>query len=558
MKISADNQRILLLIGLCLIAYSRIYTAPFIFDDFECIYRNPLIRDFKNYFNHSQATETFGAHAYLLKDTLNSFFSRPLSYLTFSLNYHVHGVTVTGYHIVNVFIHVLNVSMLYLLVMATAQLHHSKVSDHPAEDLTQNIRRMAFLTASIFAVHPLMTNSVTYIVQRMNSLVALFYLGTVLLYARSCCLESTLQRVVTYCLSIVFCGAAMLTKESAFTIPLMLLVYDLIFCQGQPWQRIRRLLPFGLTLVIIPLNVIGLYNAEAVKTGGIVFKSLNAVNFTQVSSWEYLLTQFRVVMFYLRLLLVPFGLSLEHDFRVSHALFETDVILSLLFHLILLGYGAYLIAISRTHGRYSLLNVLAGFGIIWFYCALLVESSVIPLDVMAVEYRTYLPSFGIFLFTVCSCMKLQEVSACFKNRWLENTVWGAIIGSLLFVTIMRNEVLQKPDLLWTQTISLYPRLARPYASLAQHYIHTGNVQEAIRTYDRAIQINPNVPRLYLGRGKAYMLLKKYDSAIPDLYSALHLNPDLKEAHQCLDLSYRQLRQQAQTTITNVGSVNHGE
>lgn len=408
MNSKTDKLPIIILIALCFVSYCRTFDVPFIFDDFNCVEKNPFIRDFGNYFNKVTALETYAANPGVLEDTLNNFITRPMVYLTFSLDYYLHGLTVAGYHFVNILIHTLNVIFVYLLVQVTVRLLYERDVQPPPVNTPPESLKIAFLTASLFAVHPLMTNAVTYITQRMTSLVTLFYLASILLYAYCTVCHNKSHKITFYVFSVFSCCAAMFTKETAFTIPSMLALYDMVFCQGFLRQRIIRLTPFLLTMAFIPYNVIGLDNSATPQVGGAFLSSLNLVNFSHISPWEYLLTQFRAVVFYLKLLLMPLGLSLEHDFRISRSFTESGVIFSLLLHLSILGYGSYLLWASRSDRKSNFIEKLAGFGIFWFYITLLPTSSVIPLNEMAVEYRTYLPSFGIFLFTVCQIHRLFE------------------------------------------------------------------------------------------------------------------------------------------------------
>lgn len=537
-KYLKDNIHIAILFALCLVTYCRVFNVPFIFDDFEIIKYNPFIRDFGNYFNREVVSNTFEKNPQVLKDTLNNFLTRPLSYLTFSINYHFHGVAVAGYHLVNIIIHALNVITVYVLVRVTAR---SLIMNNPvsADDLPfQDIRMISFITAALFAVHPLMTNSVTYITQRMTSLVALFYLAGILFYAHSTVCHHQFKKNVLYGLSFLFCCCAMLTKENAFTLPLMLVLYDILFLKRAITPRIRRLAPFVLTMVIIPYNVIMLPKVGTSISGNAILSSLNIVNFEQISTWEYLLTQFRGVVFYIKLLMIPTQLSLDHKFSVSHSIGDPEVLFSLALHLSLFVYGSYLVWSSQKRSKHMVVDGLAGFGIIWFYVALIVESSVIPLDVMVAEYRTYLPSFGFFLFMVClinkTVIKLETNINASKLNYL---FWIPIVCLLMSLTIMRNEVWRKPEELWKQIIFIYPKHARAYANLADHYIRTGTLTEAIETYKLSIKEMPDEPILYYELGNVYLLSKQYGLAITELQRAIIMNPGMGKAYTSLTKAY---------------------
>jgi hypothetical protein len=537
MKSGLNFLFILIITGLCVISYSRTFDVPFIFDDVSCIERNPFILHIRNYISRQALDETFAAWPGVPEDIRNSFITRPLPYLTFSLNYYIHGYTLTGYHLVNTFIHIVNAFLVFMLVQASVHLLIRKKALDQENIPSQWILHSAFLTAAIFAVHPLMTSAVTYIVQRMTSLLALFYLASVLMYAHHAASRIKAKKYAWYALSFVFCSAAMLTKESAITLPLTLLLYELVFCSGEISKRVTRLIPFLLTMAVVPYNVISLQNSETATSGGSMSSSLNLINFQHVSSWEYLLTQCRAVAFYVKLLLLPFGLSLEHDFPVSHTPADIWVIVSFGLHLLLLGYGGFLIVRTQQSPAVAILDKLSGCGIVWFYVTLAVESSVIPMNEMVVEYRTYLPSIGIFLFMVCRVQRFLGGENSETVRWRDFFLWVPILCILLYLTIARNEVWRKPELFWTQTVSQYPKLSRPYANLAGYYVSRGELAKAVTVYTSAIQQMPNKAILYFDLGVVHMRSRDYESAVFALVRALSLDPGMLQAYELLIQAY---------------------
>lgn len=532
--LSNDTKNILLLIMLCLLSYCRTFDVPFVFDDFATIKFNPLIRDFENFFDRGQALAVFTQNQQMLKDTLNSFYARPISYLTFAANHHIHGLALAGYHVVNLSIHIANVVCIYLLVLLIPKRLAQSDVDVDKDSLPR-MRMIALITASLFAVHPVMTNAVTYIIQRMTSLVALFYLVTILLYAYSYSCYGKEKKQTVYALALLSCCAAMLTKESAFTIPLMLMLYEAAFVKDELKRRIAKLTPFFISMAIIPLNVAGLNNPETSPATDTLSSSLNLVNFQKLSSWEYLLTQFRAVAFYLKLLLAPVGLSLDHDFRISRSIMEPEVLLTMALHICLFCYGCYLVRSSRKSTN-SMLDRLAGFGLLWFYIALLVESTVIPLNAVAVEYRAYLPSVGIFLFAVCSTYKLSDKMSGRMSRHLP-LMWLPVICVLMVSTIVRNETWRDPELLWKKTIALYPKLPLPYANLADYYISRGTLSDAVSVYKHSIQEIPSEANLYYELGIVYIMSREYELAIAALSQAVTLKPEMKKGYERLAQAY---------------------
>jgi hypothetical protein len=156
---------ILLIVTLSLIAYSNTFSVPFHFDDKSVIVENPAIKDLQYFSSPSKVkafTEHFGYH---------TFRSRYIGYLTFALNYSIHGLDTTGYHIVNLVIHVCTSLLVYLLVhltFKTSFLLTSKLRDYS--------QQIALFAALLFACHPVQTEAVTYIWQRVASLATMFYL----------------------------------------------------------------------------------------------------------------------------------------------------------------------------------------------------------------------------------------------------------------------------------------------------------------------------------------------------------------------------------------------
>ncbi len=162
-----------------LIVYSNTYRVPFTFDDEPRITENKSIRNLSNYLSLVKLLE-----------------SRAVVDLTFALNYEFGRLDVFGYHLVNVWIHILNGFLVYLLVSAILK-QRPEISDSSdlssSESQYVSIRTLSFFAAIIFVVHPIQTQAVTYIVQRYASMAAMFYMGSMLFYIYA----RTLQRRVT-------------------------------------------------------------------------------------------------------------------------------------------------------------------------------------------------------------------------------------------------------------------------------------------------------------------------------------------------------------------------
>ncbi|MHB8709188.1 MAG: hypothetical protein ACYC9I_09960, partial [Desulfuromonadales bacterium] len=249
---------ILLIVGLGILAYSNSFGVPFVLDDLESIVQNEAIRSLGNFLPGGAG--------------LDFHFRRWVAYFSFALNYRFGGLGVTGYHLVNLVVHLGTAALVYALVRLTFRtpvLAGSRLS--PQAGI------VALLAALFFVVHPVQTQAVTYIVQRLTSLCTFFYLLSLVLYAWGRLrMEESLGRDTTgngtgqppvpsprsplfwlpFAGSLLAAVLAMFTKEIAFTLPLAALLFEFSFFRGEHRKRLLLLLPLLLTLAIIPMLVL--------------------------------------------------------------------------------------------------------------------------------------------------------------------------------------------------------------------------------------------------------------------------------------------------------------
>ena len=235
----------------CLIAYSNSFQVPFQFDDFHNILEKPYVRDIRYFANFPGQQWFSGDYGFRM---------RTVGYFTFALNYWLNGQDVAGYHIFNLFIHLMNGLLLYRFMVLSFRT--PALVDTP---LNGSSKTLALFVALLFVAHPVQTQAVTYIVQRLASLATLFYLLSFVAYVEwrlSRGLEqagrsSQLTAWIFYALSIIAAALAMKTKEIAFTLPVMIALYELLFMNGNVMKRAIFLVPLLLTLVIIPIGLVG-------------------------------------------------------------------------------------------------------------------------------------------------------------------------------------------------------------------------------------------------------------------------------------------------------------
>ena len=228
-----------LLCAVGLIIYSNTFHVPFQCDEDYLIKNNPIVKDFNYFIEPSKARGL---------DQYGALQTRYVGFLTFALNYKFDGFDVAGYHAVNLSIHILNAFLVYFLVLLTFRTPFLTRSR-----LTEKAGVAALFSALLFISHPVQTEAVTYIFQRLASLVTFFYLLSLTAYVKSRLSSGRTQRIGFFLLSVFSAIIAMKTKENAFTLPIMIALYEFFFLEDSLRRRIVRFIPLLLTMAIIPL-----------------------------------------------------------------------------------------------------------------------------------------------------------------------------------------------------------------------------------------------------------------------------------------------------------------
>ncbi|UCD83323.1 MAG: tetratricopeptide repeat protein [Deltaproteobacteria bacterium] len=489
-----------LLIGIiCFLAYSNTFEVPFQFDDNRSIVENQYV-----HLNELSISKLVTAAS----ESPISW--RPTSYLSFALNYYFGGLNVFGYHLVNLLIHALAGIILYFLLVTTLNLG-------PLEGKFERREWLALSIALLWVMHPVQTQSVTYIVQRMNSMAGMFFLLSLYLYIRGRLGGERKSKVWSYSGSGVAGLLALGSKEIAGILPLMMILYEFYFFQGLDFQVMRRRWPWFI-------GVLGIFFIIALFYLGPNFirDILVSYQIFDFTLSERLLTQLRVIIYYLSLLIfpLPFRLNLDYDFPLSYSLFNPVSTLFCLVGLVgLIGFGVYL---ARR-------RPLASFGIFWFLGNLAVESSILPLD-MVFEHRLYLPLLGFLLF-LAGIIRIKVGGRGF--------IYGAfaIISIFSFWTFQRNTVWSDEFTLWSDCVKKSPNKARPHNNLGIAYRNKEMFDEAIREYQQALNLKPDYAEVFYNLGNAYRIKGMSDEAIREYQQALRLKPDYAEAHMNLGVAY---------------------
>ena len=435
--------------------------------------------------------------------------TRPVANLTFALNYYVHQEAVVGYHLINILIHVLAAFFLFLLTRDTMAT--------PALSAGRRDRfALPLLAALLWLVHPLHTQSVTYLVQRMNSMAVLFYLVSLWLYVRGRLAGGEPRQWRWFALSCLSALLALGSKEVALTLPFFVLLYEIFFFRDldRRWLRglVFTLVALALCCVLVlfltvddPLRLLGTYERRP---------------FTPV---QRVLTELRIVLWYLGLLFFPHPgrLNLDHDFSLSLSLLHPPATL-----LVLVGIAALLALAVLLAKKERLLS----FAVFWYFGNLVLESSFLDLE-LVFEHRTYLPSVFVTVALVDLWLRL------IRPRWLGAGSVFLVIILFATWTVARNRVWQDPVAFWEDSAAKAPGKARPFINLSVAYRERKDFPRAIVAAQTAIRLDPRFVNGFFALGTAYLEQGDLDRAIAAYQETLRRMPGYAEVYNALAGAY---------------------
>ncbi|APD87543.1 hypothetical protein BM527_16400 [Alteromonas sp. Mex14] len=397
----------------------------------------------------------------------NDYGLRFLGYVGFWLNYEYAKLDVVPYHVVNIGIHVLASMAVFALTNKLAEILHL---------FDNKYTRLAFscFVALLFVAHPLQSQAVTYIVQRLASQVALFYIAalTCYLYFR---VSSNIKLKYAYLTgAVVFGAAAIFTKQNAFTLPLVVLL-----CEWLLFHSVTRKYAVAVTLLSVVATALVLLLPDSV--GGFVSK-IDALSreTTDFSRTGYFLAQLPILWNYIGKVFVPWPLQLEYDYTVDgFALWQ--ICLAALAHI------ALLFAAVAWRKKYPVVT----WGVLFYYATHLIESGVIPITDIAFEHRTYLPNLGLFIAVGYAVVSFLSFLV---NRSKSFAQFGVLLPVLLLttlvsLTILRNEQWKSPELLLANDLKQAPNQARAIHNYAEHKLRQGEVKFALELLERLYQLD---------------------------------------------------------------------
>jgi Flp pilus assembly protein TadD len=468
-----------------LLAYSNSFTGPFIFDDVRWIQENPTIRHLWPIWD-------------VLWPTSSLVNARPVVNLSLAVNYALGGFNVWGYHALNLTVHILAGLTLLGVVRRTL------VQPALRERFGAVANELALVVAILWTVHPLQTESVTYVIQRTESLMGLFYLLTLYCFIRG--VASSRPRL-WYGLCVGACALGMASKEVMVSAPLMVLLYDRAFVSGSFREAARRRWPLYLGLLATWM----LEGLMVVAAGTFAHTSVMVQRAWGITRWEYLLTEPGVILHYLQLAAWPYPLCFDY-YGSPLAGTGLNFLLPTLVIAILLGATVWL---CKT-------NSACGFVGAWFFLILAPSSSIIPLDSPAYEHRMYLSLAAVVVLGV------TEMHALFGRRTLAVAVLLAIV--LGVVTWRRNQDFRSNVAIWQDTVAKCPWNPRAQLYLGNALTQPGTLPEAVEHLEQAVRLKPEYAVAHCNLGIALAQSGRVEEAIGHFEQALRLMPDYPEAH----------------------------
>lgn len=441
-------------------AYVGAFRGDFQYDDFSAILSNA----------HLDQWNTFVGHL--------DHMVRPFLHLTFFIDRSLYEEAVTGYHVLNILFHLGSGFLIYGI------LRHA---------VTEETQPVPFWTALVFLVHPITTETVTYISGRASGLMAFCYLLAFFLYIiASDDIRIRTARRLYWAGALVCFVLSLASKETAITFPLALLLWDIL---------IRRLRGLSLRAAILAHHLP--FWLIIVVAGALAWRHPRYVDLAQFSLgirplWENLLSELNAVTYALLLFFSPWNQNFDHDLPVLHSLMEWPLPLDLLL------WCGFVIGACVLARRLPLLS----FGIGWFVLQML-PTTVIPRNDLLSERNLYLASFGVVLVVVVLSLRAtQWIETVLPQprviRFGAKSLAAALVLLLCLFTFQRNRLYHDQVSLWSDTVRLSPNKARPHNNLGHAYALQGDWDQAIDEFRIAAKLDPDYELAQKNLRRAYL------------------------------------------------------
>jgi tetratricopeptide (TPR) repeat protein len=443
------------------------------------------------------------------------------------------------YRLCNVTIHVLTGLGLFYLVYALCSSSRKHIF------LKAHALLIAFLTSGLFLLHPVQTQTVSYVIQaRLEGLASFFIILTLLAYVKAMQTSSLMGKIslftLTVFLALISCG----TKEVVVVLPFLLLLIDWFFVAQEEWQAFKKrfvlfvVLGVGF-LLLLAHQIAGMENGAVMLWNALTMHTSTGNNrgnvltpdaFDVITPWMFCMSEFKVIVHYLLIFLWPFGISVEYDWKIAPSFFSAEVI----FPLLLLACIFFFVIRSMMQRRFSVVS----FGLLWFFVAVAPRSTIIPSAELVCDYKTYLASIGVlfivavaltYLFVTAWAL-LRNVPFYFLTREAHLIALTCVLLCVGLSAYERNKIWASGVAFWQDNVQKAPNKARSHNNFGVALSEAGRVDESIAEYHQAIALDAHYADPLSNLSVAYSMKGEVDKAIDSLKGAIHICPNYPEAY----------------------------
>lgn len=415
-------------------------------------------------------------------------YGRPLSYLTFGLNYYLGALDVWGYHVFNMTIHIITGFLLYIFLYQTLKL--------PVMNGQYKVRAswIALISSTLWFSSPVQTEAVTYIVQRMTSMSSMFYVLSLIFFVRWRTSTSSMYWIYPILMGLSFLSSIG-SKPIAITLPVVIVLYEICFFQRGRWGDLARSKIVFLVLIIMAILLFAVVDFQQYLPYG------------KFSIKERIYTESRVIIYYITLLLFPFPerMSLYYDYPLSRTLLDPITTIISLAVLSFISIAAVLNIRKRP---------LQAFLSLWFLLAVSAGSAAVRTELIF-EHRLYLPSMAFFPFAVITGVSVFEGKGDFARKILVATLI-LVVAAYSINTYMRNSKWVDGYSIHSDSVRKYPENLLARLNLGVYYLNNEMYDDAISHLKRAVELHPRKGAARLFLGMAYYHKKFYVKAIKEL------------------------------------------
>ncbi len=462
--------------------------------------------------------------------------SRWISYWLNAVYYSIGKFDPFCYRVGNLIIHNIN-GLLVFYIISSCLSRLQKPSF-----FKDNYYSIALLSAALFLLHPVQTQTVSYVIQgELEGMAALFSFGTIACFLQAMAARSSFLSVINvvamFTLAIFACG----TKEITIVLPFLLVLIDWFFVAQGSWQKIKTRTWLHLAVFTIMgclyirllkprffYELFGLQMVAKNNIGNIITHTPE----TPITPLMFFLSQFKVILHYIGIFIWPFNISVEYDWLLTKGFFAPDCFIPCMILLSIAGGTVWLLK------QYPVTPL--GFGILWFFTSIIPRSSIIPSPELIADYKTYLGSLG-WLFIIATALMYGITKVLAYLKALHPVIPSLQLGVVLLCACVlgyqaqeRNKVWSSGEAFWGNVIENAPGKARAYNNYGVELSQgQGRFKDSIPYFQKAISMDAHYPDPCNNLAVAYARTHNLDGAIAMMKQGLAINPYYAEGHNNL-------------------------